>query len=372
MTLRETYMKALRREPVERVTWAPNFDHWYSVNSVNNTMPAEYQGLSTNDIVRAVGGTIWRRVSILKTHYDKSVCIHGEWVNDRYITTFHSPVGDLCTVHQQAPDSSRALFLTEHRVKSIEDLRPLRYIIEATSYELDISSYAQQEGEVGDDGIVLTCLPAIPYIEFAKVDVGYGEAFYLMADYPDEVDAVLQAYQENFLQAYRLAAQSPCEVISNGDNMDQLTCPPRAFQQYAVPFYHQVRDILHAGGKLAQGHWCGQLDQLLHLIPGSGLDIIEAMTPAPMTKVDMRAAMELLEGHVTVQGGIPAVYMCDEGCSRIELARYIDTLLEQVGHSRGFILGMGDNIPPNADFPRVQLVSERVAEYNKRRQQVMP
>ena len=47
---REEFMRALRREPTKVLTWAPNFDHWYGVNTANGTIPPEYAGLSCNDL----------------------------------------------------------------------------------------------------------------------------------------------------------------------------------------------------------------------------------------------------------------------------------------------------------------------------------
>ncbi len=364
MSRRELYLRALRREPVEALTWVANFDHWYGVNTANGTVPPAYAGLSCNDLARAVDSTLWRRVTYVRSRYDDTVQVSTEYRDDLMITRYRTPAGELHTVHQQAKDSSRTWFLIEHLVKTAEDLRPLRHLIDATVYETTREEYERELADVGDDGILLTCLPCIPYLQFAKTDVGYERAFYLMADVPEEVAGVLDAYRARFLDAYRLAAAGPLELISNGDNMDQLTCPPHFFEQYAVPFYHAVRDILHPAGKIAQGHWCGQLDQLIPLMPDCGLDVIEAVTPKPMSGVDMCEAMERLEGKITLQGGIPSVFMCEVGGTRDELVRYVENLLAQVGHCRGFVLGMGDNVPSDADFARVKLVSDVVRRYN--------
>jgi len=357
-------MRALRREPVEALTWAPNFDYWYAVNTANGTVPPEYAGLSCNDLLRAVGGTIWRRVCVVASAYDESVTITEEEADDLRITRYRTPDGELRIVQRRADDSAGTWFLTEHLVKTVDDLKPLRYLIDATQYTLTTEGYEREAADVGDDGILLTPAPCVPFIQFAKTDVGYENAYYLLADCPEEVQAVLDAYHRKYLEFYRLAARGPCELVTTGDNMDQLTCPPRYFQRYAVPYYHEIGEILHAGGKIAQGHWCGQLDRLVPLMPDCGLDVIEAITPKPMSMVDMKETMDLLEGKITIQGGVPSVYMCDVGCTRDELRRYIEELLEEVGHCRGFILGMGDNVPSAADFARVKMISEIVAEYN--------
>jgi uroporphyrinogen-III decarboxylase len=249
-------------------------------------------------------------------------------------------------------------------VKRVEDLKPLLYMIEATRYEADFGPAFRALEEVGDDGICLTGLPCNPYIQFAKVDVGYGGAFYMMADHPAEVDRVIEAYHRKYLEAARVVAQAPVEIAASGDNMDCLTCPPRAFLKYGVPYYRDVAEILHPAGKIWEGHWCGRVEGLLPHVPDCGLDVIEAIVPKPMTTLDMADALDACEGKVVIQGGVPAVLMCEEGGSRDDLVRTIGDLLERVGHRPGFVLGMGDNVPANADFHRVKMISEMVEAYN--------
>jgi len=169
---KDQYMRTLRREPVDVLTWAPNFDYWYYVNTANGTVPPEYQGLSCNDVIRAVGGTIWRRVTVVESAYDDSVTISREEHDDKIVTRYRTPLGELQTVHQVSADSSRTTFLKEHLVKSVDDLKPLRYLIDATQYSLTFESYEREAADVGDDGILLTPAPCVPFIQFAKTDVG--------------------------------------------------------------------------------------------------------------------------------------------------------------------------------------------------------
>lgn len=386
MTRKERYLKALRGEQTDQLVWAPNFDWWHQVNTRNNTVPKEYQGLSCNDTIRAIGGTIWRRCGTYRTKVN-GIKTASETKGNKSYTRTITPVGELTTVHIQASEMSGAWFLKEHAVKSVADLRPLLYIIEATRYEPDYEPAFQALQEVGEDGVCLTGIPAVPYIQFAKIDVGYAEAFYIMADYPEEVEQVLKAYHKKFLEIACLVADSPVELVTNGDNMDYWTCPPKAFLKYAVPYYHSVADILHPKGKIVQGHWCGRTEILLPYVPDCGLDVIEAIVPRPMSDLDIAEALDICQGtaegesrpkgrKVVIQGGVPSVLMCQEGGTREDLEKYITELLEQVGHRPGFILGMADNVPANADFHRVRLISDLVEDYNNRvrpaRMQALP
>ncbi|HOX38047.1 MAG TPA: uroporphyrinogen decarboxylase family protein [Candidatus Brocadiia bacterium] len=366
MTRKERYLAALRGRQTDELVWAPNFDWWYSINRQQGTIPEAYAGLEPNDLIRAVDATIWRRVGIMKSSRD-GVTSESRTEDGRRVTITKTPVGEVRTVHIQASDFSGAWFLKEHAVKTVDDLRVMRYIVESEHDEPHFEPALKALKEVGDDGIVLTCLHAVPYIQFAKVDVGYEDAFYLMQDYPKEVDEFLEVCMAKFLEAYRIAAKCPLELISNGDNMDCWTTPPDYFKKYAIPYYHAVREILHPAGKIAQGHWCGRVEGILSLVPDCGLDVIEAVTPRPMTRLDMVDALDVCSGKVVIQGGLPSILMCEQGGTRDDLARFLNDLLDKIGHRPGFILGMGDNVPADADFHRVRMVSDIVNDYNRNR-----
>jgi len=62
-----------------------------------------------------------------------------------------------------------------------------------------------------------------------------------------------------------------------------------------------------------------------------------------------------------LQGGIPSVLVCEEGGSREDFERYIQEVIVPLKGRRGFILGMADNVPPNADFARVKAVATLIA-----------
>lgn len=365
MTRKEAYLKALRGEQTDQLVWAPNIDWWHGVNTEHNTIPEEYKGLSCDDLIRKVGGTIWRRCSSYRTG-TRGIKSESETKGNKTYSKTITPVGELNTVHVQASEMSGAWFLKEHPVKTVDDLKPLLYTIEATYYEPNYAPALKTLEQIGADGICLTYIPCVPYIQFAKNDVGYNNAFYLMADYPEEVAKVFEAYHRKNLELVRIVADSPLEVITNGDNMDYWTCPPKAFLKHAVPYYKDVAKILHAQGKISKGHWCGRCEALLPYVPDCGLDVIEAILPKPMSKLDMEEAMDVCQGKVALQGGVPSVFMCKEGGTRENLKNYIIDLLERIGHRPGFVLGMSDNVPANADFHRVKLISDLVADYNHR------
>lgn len=361
MTKRERYLRALRNEPVDDLVWAPNFDYWLAVNRAEETVPPQFVGLSRNDIVRAIGGSIWNRAGAVKTLIDPGV--RAEWTEegDARVHWYHTPVGSIRAAWLPTEGSHRSRFLSEHYVKDLESLRVMRYVAEATHYEADYGPAQQALVETGDDGVVVTGGFCVPFIEFAKNNAGYVNAYYLWADHRAEVDKLVAVWFERFVEGFRILAEGPGDVIATGDNMDEWTLPPRLFREYAIPFYQEAAQHTRANGKVFQGHWCGRTHHLLPLVPGCGLDCVEAVVTEPMADVTLEAALDSLDGQVVLQGGIPSVLACEEGCSAGEFDRYIERTIVPLRGRPGFILGMSDNVPPNADFQRIERVARLVA-----------
>jgi len=66
-----------------------------------------------------------------------------------------------------------------------------------------------------------------------------------------------------------------------------------------------------------------------------------------------------------VQGNWPAVLVCKERCSDKDFDDYITETIVPLCEKRGFVIGMSDNVPSNADFARVERVSNLLRRYTE-------
>ena len=360
MTKRERYLKALRNEPVDRLVWAPNFDYWLTVNTAEGTVPDKYVGMSRNDIVRAVGGCIWNRAAGIRTVLDRSVKTTERRENGARIHEYHTPIGSIRQVYHPGEAENRTMFLAEHYIKDLESLEIMKYVVRATHYEPDYAPTEKALAETGDDGIVLNPYFCVPFIQFAKNDAGYVNGYYMWTDHRKEVDSLIEVYSEDFLQGLRVLADSPADVIATGDNMDGVMITPDIFREYAIPFYQQANKITSAADKILEGHWCGRTKSLLDQVPGCGLDVVEAIVTRPMDDMSVSDALDKLRGEVVLQGGVPSVMVCEEGATRQDFEDYVRETIVPLAGRKGFILGMSDNVPPNADFSRVEAVAQLI------------
>jgi len=363
MTKRERFLRALKNEKVDELVWAPNFDYWLQVNRAEGTLPEKYRDMSRNDIVRAIDGYIWNRVQGLNVILDKSVKEIWRTEGDNSIHEFETPLGSIREVHCKTEGEHRAKARKEHFIKDLDSLRIMKYIVEATFYEPNYQPVFKALQETGDDGIVLHQVFCVPFIQFAKTDAGYINGYYLWMDYKDEVDSLIEVYFQKFLEGFKILADGPADVIATGDNMDGVMISPEIFKEYAIPFYKEVKKIAASKGKIFEGHWCGRTQNLLDLVPECGLDVVEAIVTKPMADIELKDALDKLQGKVVLQGGIPAVLVCKEGATEEEFKKYIEDVILPLKGRKGFILGMSDNVPPNADFSRVETVAKLISKF---------
>lgn len=359
MTKREIYLQALNNKKVEELVWAPNFDYWLSYNTKSGALQEKYKGLSRNDIVRSIDAYIWSRTSGVKSELDKTVKVDArELSNGDKILTYKTPVGEVYAKWVKTEDEFSSKFLKEHFIKKIGDVKIMRYIAEAAHY---LPSYDQAQkslDQVGDDGVSIITMSCVPALQFLKNDAGYQNGYYMLFDYENEVNEYIDVLFNKQLELAQWKVKSPGDVITTGDNMDASTLPPNLFIKYAVPYYQEIRKMAHDNNKLLQGHWCGRTSALLDLVPDCGLDIVEAVVTKPMDEnMTIYQALDKLDGKVVMQGGIPAVMVCSDSCSMDDFKRYINEFIYPLKGRKGFILGMSDNVPPNADFKRVEMIA---------------
>jgi uroporphyrinogen-III decarboxylase len=348
----------------DRIAWAPNFDWWLGVNTRKGTLPEELKGLSRDDIVRKVGGAIWARSSPIASKGSDEIKITNRAEGDKTYTTYETPAGTVSTMRQTASEWTGAVFLKEHLVKRVEDLKVIQFMVKNTTYYPTYEIFTKADEDVGDDGIALyQGAPSVPMIQLMKTYIGWVNGLYMLHDHPREMEETADVLTEKAVEAYELLADSPAQVLSTGDNLDERTFSPKLFKKYGLPYYKQMSRILKAKGKIYKSHACGWVKHLLPMIKESGLDAIEAFAIEPMSDLSIKEAREILDGTISTMGGIPSVIMSHRNMNIEDFREYVLKVLDDIQPGNGFVLGMADNVPADADFERVSMISQIVDEY---------
>lgn len=391
MTHRERMLATLRGEPTDRLPWAPRMDLWAIAQRARGTAPPELAGRNTVEIAQALGvachavGADFTRsegrdLTLRGLGFDnhpdypyrvelRDFPVEFEQDGENFRTRIQTPAGEVFLHLQQTARMAREgislPFVKSYPIRSLDDFEAVAQIFEHLEVIPTPEAYAAFRRRVGDQGLAVAWGPlgASPVHLMLHDLMAMDQFFYL---YMDEREAIhrLAARMEPFFEAL-LQAQLACdaEVCLWGANYDRdLTWPP-FFEAEIAPWLKKVSDRLHAAGKFLLTHTDGENQGLLPLYPACGFDVAESVCPRPMTRCSLAEIRQGLGPQTTVWGGIPSVALLSEAMEDSVFEAYLDELFGTLGAGDHLILGVSDNVPPDAQLDRLERIRERIEAF---------
>jgi hypothetical protein len=295
-------------------------------------------------------GAVYREV------HDSVKSVEEEHGNVR-VTRLVTPVGELRTTREQVDDYARTVYLTGHPVKTPDDLRAWRYLLEDTRYEPCYDEWLAADRAVGDDGIDMANLPDSPLHRIFVTMMGYEAGSFAFADRPRQMDELCRLISAKNEEAYALAMASPAQVLLTGENTNSDFESPDLFGRYAFPTLRRASGLAHEAGKLHWVHACGKLRVLLPRFLEAGIDGVESLTPPPYADTPLPLAREAWRAEITIDGGIPPHLLVGDVSDR-ELERHVRDLFARMGDGRNFVLSVSDDTPVDAAIERLERIGE--------------
>jgi uroporphyrinogen-III decarboxylase len=367
MTNRERLLTILAGGSPDRVPWIPRLELWYGAHKLAGTLPTEYRDQSLREIERGLGmGTPAREARIFRTEI-RDVEMRTKQQGNEIITEYITPVGTVSTVYRDSNELRRAGIRgreLEHVLKGPEDYVAVEYLIQHTEIIPTFDDYRAYEEEIGEDGVPMVNIGQDPMSLFLQEIVGYNQAYFHLNDYPERVHHLLGVLGEQAERILQVTLDSPAKLVLTGQHFDSQFTPPHIFREYMVPYYRACAGRLHERGKALACHADADTSLLLDLIVEAGFDMAECFVTAPMVRVTMEQARAAFGSRVIIWGGIPSVLLCDPVTDE-EFETFMDHLLRTIAPGDAFVLGVADNVMPEAKIERVERVSEMVREYGE-------
>jgi len=144
-----------------------------------------------------------------------------------------------------------------------------------------------------------------------------------------------------------------------GANFDDMLTYPPYFAKEIQPWIRKAADLLGGAGKLVLCHTDGENTGLMDLIRDSGMHVAESITPAPMTRVTIGEYYRRWSPQLTLFGGIPSTIMLP-GTPEADFEAYLDAFFRAVAPGTRMVVGIADEVPPEAVFARLQRLGERI------------
>lgn len=364
MTLRERFNAVFRGEQPDVMAFYGDMGYWHTAHQRIGDLPEAWRGERGIDQLHRdlrVGEYVPGCCAYTQREGDGVRC-ESYSDGDIWTSEWHTPVGMLRQRRQYSSASFSAGYI-EHAVKGVDDLRVLRYIMERRTSDPCPAAIETVERDYGDFGVGIVAVPGSPLTELNKTWMGVMDMCYLLADEREEMEKTMAVIAENQDRLYAITEASVCPYVMICENLSAETMGGY-FDAYIGPYLTARTAGLHAHGKQAIIHIDGTLRGVVERIPATGIDAIDAMTPAPVGDVDVADIRALVGDELIILGGLPGAMFAPPFTAE-EMADHVRRIIRHHKDRGRFIFGVADQVPPNGDLALVRLVSEMVEELGR-------
>ena len=353
MTRKERFERALRCEEVDRVPfWVKIFGASYlKLQEPRFRDMPEFDLVDALDLDHMAGGPLPVRRS------NDKVTERSERQNGRKVTWLDTPDGTLRSV-DSFDESSYSWHPSELPIKTRDDLRAMRHRYAHTRYEFcpDLVDKAELRIEqVGDRGIISCGMGVSPLMELIQHLLGPQQTYYFLADYPDEMDELIELmHQDRLRHLQAIVEHSPYDYVMSGENTSTTLLSPSVFEKYPWRHLSEYARLATKRGKVHLLHMCGKLKALLPKIDELASSAIEAYTSPPVGDTTIADRVALCPSTAIIGGTSATLWLrpVDEICAAIE------NDFHDAGTLRGCVLTSAGVMPPAASIEKIAKVRE--------------
>jgi len=363
MTTRQRLLTLFKGEKPDRVPWYADLDYWATGLIGRGEKPADFK--SDEEYVQ------WhRRLNVgfyLQGYYpyktnleDCSLVVehHGH----KRVTTLNTPLGTLQDCWEYLPDSFSEAPI-EHFIKSVQDLKVWRYYYEHMFFEPDYTFALRRQELVQQAGIHLAYLPHTPWMQLLVLDCGITALTELAFDAAEELEHTMQVMKKKLDEAVECTVRCPAEALMIPENLSSEMVGPAFFEKYVKADQTDWLKKIGSAGKYSFIHMDGSLKGLLRQMASLPVTVLEALTPAPVGDLAVGQWAEWAGNPRTILwGGLPGVYFTAL-IPEAEFERHVREVLEVMTMEPRYVLGVADQVPPDALEHRVRRVAELVETY---------
>ena len=278
MTGRQRLQTMFAGKPTDRLSGTTLVD-----SNVLQALPGAMQGMSELDFYRHLdcdilllnGWTTGIPFDSPALVTDAGFAMSWKSVGDEHQSIIACPGGHILTATWTGSHP------TKYLVETLDDLRRYREFWEASRYEPrdDGASHVRLTEMIGDDGLYVRFWGPSTIPKLLENDMGTVQFYYMLNDYPAEVEALIEVIHRKELAAFEALADGPCDTITLCENTSTYYISPDIYRRFNGPHVKDFVDIVKKRGKTALLHMCGHVRDLLPDIKKTGADGVHALTP---------------------------------------------------------------------------------------------
>ena len=273
----------------------------------------------------------------------------------RVRTVIRTPVGELTSVHEPAGFTN---WTVERLFKGPEDYKPLLYMVRDQRFRPNYEAYLATEAWMGEDVILRAGVGTCPLHEIMILWMGVETFAVEWAERRDEVLKLEAAMRAKRSEVYPILADAPITHANYGGNEVPEVMGRERYRDFCIPLFDECAELFHSSGRLLGSHMDGNNRAWADLLAASGLDYIEAFTPAPDTDMTLSDALEAWPDKVLWINFPSSVHLRPLK----EIKRTTRELIEAAAGTNRLIMGITEDVPPDRWQQNMLAIAEVINE----------
>jgi hypothetical protein len=360
MSIRSEVLDLLRGRPGRTVPWFGDLSYYYFSLERQGRLAERYrwpEGEKRFYTDLGVGIYLYTP-DVFTIGYSDRVKYAEVRTPERIAWRYDTPLGSIESVQDYVP-AQYCFAYSRHFVRTIQDLRVMRWVFENACYGQNYEAYLSCARLWGEDGIgfAMGVASMAPLQKLLSRWAGVEATVALSQDHPGEFARTLAVIERSQEPLVEVLAACPAEVVILPENLASQVVGESFFRRFDMPYYRRIVRRLQAAGKLVAIHIDGGLKPCLGLLSSCGFDIAEAVTPAPFGDLAVGELRQAAGPDIVLWGGLPGGIF-SRAYSDEFFERYVVEVLRQADGK--FVLGVADQVPPDAAPERIARVRELV------------
>ena len=360
MTGRERMLAALKGEPVDRLPFWPKLFPEYLAYSKEES----FKDWTLQDYHDYFGSDFHEYV-YPPVELDDSGTSHTE------VTTKDTDDGVEETILYRCASGSRSAMTrdthpVDYPLKNREDILFMTEWYKGTIYRRSEKYFNQQNYQwsiLGEKGILAMPMGRSPFMQTIELLGGIEETQYLLADYPNEMEALFDALHGDMVRRIPVILEhSKADLMYMVEDTSTTILSPDQFRKYCKPYLMEYNEICKAQGKIMGLHMCGHLHALLDDLAAMDISVFEAFTTPEMGNTHLIDGKNHCPDTCLIGGTNATLWTksADDICAGIKAE------LDALDNHRGVIITTAGIIPIGCRPETVRTVCEYVKAFPAR------
>ena len=363
MNEQERILAVLNGGLPDKTPWFADLSYWIFSLQERGLLPEEYQGEGGYIAFhrdQGAGACFEYNAVLWDITYSGGVRYTEKVEGDVKTCVFDTPSGSL-TSRQKYLKTSFSWAYTEHFVKDFDDLKRMLYVHEHTEFKANYDTFDRISALWGGDGL-LAATPVIcaaPLQKLLSRWAGVEATVSLVYEDDETFGKINEDIQRTEDAVFDILAASGAKYVEFAENLSSEVTGRAFFERFNQGYYERRTRQLHRAGKFCGIHIDGTLAPCLGMLKGCGFDVAEGITPAPVGTVAPERLRELAGDGIVLWGGLPGPIFTGL-FSDEQFEAYVSRVLALFPPGSGFVLGVGDQVPPDCAPGRVKRVRDIV------------